>query len=137
SPEAKSLDSPVTEKGAAKEPLLRPVVDPLRLGPAAIQERSLWAASLMGFGVGFGTGFLYGGDHIQGFVFAAVDAVFWAGLTGAVVAFNQLVARNDLRSGQSLASGERGFGERENSLYLASFGLVGLLVASHLYQGVA
>ena len=107
------------------------------LRPDLLAPRLVAGAGVLGFVVGFGTGFWYAGDDFQGLLFTAGDSLLWVALAGTVVAFNQLVVRNDFRTMRSLARGQRRFGEREQNLYIATWGLGVLLAASHAYQGIA
>ncbi len=104
--------------------------------PRVLRPRSWLAAAALGFGPGFGTGFYYAGDPVQGTIFVVLDAALWAGIAGWVVALNQLVIRNDFRTGNSLALGQRPMGEWEANYYALSWVAVLTLVASHVYQGI-
>jgi hypothetical protein len=104
--------------------------------PAPLGLRSRLVASSLGLVAGFGTGLFYAGDHVQGVVLAATDVLLWGGFAWALAAFNQLVIRNDFKSGVSLARGDRAFTEQENTLWATTWVMLSLCIASHLYQGV-
>lgn len=127
------------EPAFAEDPACRavPRVGAVVERPSLFEPRSSLATATLGALVGFGTGFYYAGDHLQGTIFVIADALVWIGLTTAVVALNQLVIRNDFRTGVSLSRGERPFGQWEKNYYALSWAGALILAASHLYQGIA